>query len=56
MTMCEAAMALGVSPSMAYKAAADGTLPVLRIGRRVLVLREGLQRLLTAPHLVTKQP
>ena len=32
-----AAKALGISPDTAYAAAKDGTLPVLKLGRRLLV-------------------
>jgi excisionase family DNA binding protein len=46
LTVPEAARLLGVSRMSAYSAVRDGTIPSLRIGRRVLVPRAGLERLL----------
>ena len=45
-TIAEAADRLGVSKSYAYQLAKDGRLPVVRLGRRVLVPVESLQDLL----------
>jgi excisionase family DNA binding protein len=45
-TIPEAAKLLGISRGAAYAAAAERTLPVLRIGRRLLVPRAALDRLL----------
>jgi len=42
----EAARALGISRGAAYAAAAGGTIPTIRIGRRLLVPRAALARLL----------
>lgn len=42
----EAARLLGVSRMTAYSAVCEGTIPSLRIGRRVLVPRAALDRLL----------
>jgi excisionase family DNA binding protein len=42
----EAAQLLGVSRMTAYSAVREGTIPSLRIGRRVLVPRAALDRLL----------
>ena len=36
-TVPEAAKALGIGRDSAYRAAADGSLPTLRIGRRIVV-------------------
>ncbi len=41
----EAAYALGISESMAYKMAGDGRLPSTRFGRRVLVPRTAVNEL-----------
>lgn len=41
-TVEEAAQALGVSRSAAYRAAAAGQIPIVRIGRRMLVPRAWL--------------
>jgi excisionase family DNA binding protein len=52
-TLTEAAARLGISRALAYEAAHRGELPVRRIGRRLLVPRAALARLLdqddTAP-------
>jgi excisionase family DNA binding protein len=45
-TLDEAARRLGISRALAYEAAQRGELPVCRIGRRVLVPRAALLRLL----------
>jgi excisionase family DNA binding protein len=45
-TVPEAAKLLGVSRMTAYTAVRDGTIPSLRIGRRLLVPRAALERLL----------
>ena len=45
-TVPEAAQLLGVSRMTAYSAVREGTIPSLRIGRRVLVPRAALDRLL----------
>ena len=45
-TLTEAARRLGISRALAYEAAHRGELPVCRIGRRVLVPRAALLRLL----------
>jgi excisionase family DNA binding protein len=41
-----AARLLGISRSLAYRAAQSGELPVIRIGRRVVVVRAGLMALI----------
>ena len=45
-TLAEAARRLGISRTLAYEAANRGELPVCRIGRRLLVPRAALARLL----------
>jgi excisionase family DNA binding protein len=45
-TVEEAAAILGISRGSAYSAAANGELPVLRVGRRLLVPKLALERLL----------
>ena len=49
MTVEAAAKALHISRNLAYEAARDGRLPCIRIGRRLLVSRHALQRLLEDP-------
>lgn len=46
MTIPEAATLLGISRNSAYVAARKGELPVVRIGKRFLVPRSALERLL----------
>jgi excisionase family DNA binding protein len=45
-TLTEAAQQLGISRWLAYEAAHRGELPICRIGRRMLVPRAALLRLL----------
>jgi excisionase family DNA binding protein len=49
MTVAEAAELLGVSRGVAYAAARAGELPVIRLGRRLLVPRTRLLALLGEP-------
>lgn len=48
MTVEEAAQALGLSRSFAYEAVNNGEIPSIRIGRRVLIPKVALDRLLEA--------
>ena len=48
MTVEEAAAALGISRNTAFRAVKAGDLPSIRIGRRILVPRDRLLRLLDA--------
>jgi len=45
-----AARALHISRNLAYQAARNGQLPCIRIGRRLLVPRRALERLLEEPN------
>lgn len=49
MTIDEAASALKISRGLAYSAAKDGRLPCIRIGRRLLVSRVALEKMLAEP-------
>lgn len=49
MTVEEAAAALNISRSLAYEAARDGRIPTIKIGRRLLVSRRALEKLLEEP-------
>ena len=51
LTMREAATCLGISKSLAYELANSGSfpVPVLRLGRRMVVPRAALMRLLGTP-------
>jgi excisionase family DNA binding protein len=46
-TVEEAAQVLGISRSSAYEAVRRGELPVIRIGRRYVVPRAALERMLS---------
>ena len=46
LTVEEAAQSLGVSRAHAYELAAQGVIPTLRLGRRILVPREALVRMM----------
>jgi excisionase family DNA binding protein len=48
LTVTEAAALLGISRAHAYELVARGDLPALRLGRRIVVPRRGLERLLDA--------
>lgn len=48
-TVVEAAQLLGVSRMTAYSAVREGSIPSVRIGRRLLVPKAALERLLTLP-------
>jgi excisionase family DNA binding protein len=50
MTIEEAAKVLGVGRNNAYEAAQRGEIPTIRIGKRILVLREPLRRMLEGRH------
>ena len=56
MTVEEAAAALNISRSLAYEAARDGRLPCIRIGRRLLVSRHALEKLLEEPQPLNLTP
>jgi len=45
----EAGEILGVGRSLAFAAASDGTIPTIRIGKRLLVPRAALEKLLGGP-------
>jgi excisionase family DNA binding protein len=47
-TVTEAAKLLGIGKNQAYEAARRGEIPVIRIGRRILVPVAALERLLRA--------
>lgn len=46
MTIPEAGELLGISRPQAYKCVKDGTIPVIKLGRRMVVPRPALMRLL----------
>ncbi|MFO8102067.1 MAG: helix-turn-helix domain-containing protein [Dehalococcoidia bacterium] len=47
LTVEESARLLGISRGLAYELARTGQIPVIRFGRRMLVPRAALERLLT---------
>ena len=56
MTVEEAAAALNISRSLAYEAARDGRLPCIKIGRRLLIPRSALEKLLADPKPLNLTP
>ena len=46
LTIMEAAEELGISKGSAYEAARSGTIPTIRIGRRLIVPRVAFNRML----------
>jgi excisionase family DNA binding protein len=46
MTIPEAARVLGIGVNGAYEAAKRGEIPTIQIGKRILVLREPLKKML----------
>ncbi len=56
MTVEEAAAALKLSRGLAYEAARDGRIPTIRIGRRLLVSRRALEKLLEEPQPLNPRP
>ncbi len=48
LTVEEAAKALGIGRASAYEAVRKGELPAIRLGRRLVVPRAALERLLTS--------
>jgi excisionase family DNA binding protein len=48
-TVEEAAQLLGISRSFAYEAVQRGEIPSMRIGKRILVPKAALERLLSSP-------
>ena len=49
LTVEEAAQLIGISRGLAYEMARCGKLPVVRFGRRLLVPRRALERMLDQP-------
>jgi excisionase family DNA binding protein len=56
MSVESAAKALHISRNLAYEAARDGRLPCIRIGRRLLVSRRALEKLLEEPQPLSIMP
>jgi len=52
LTVCEAARLLGISRGLAYQLARCGKLPVVRFGRRLLVPKKALERMLDQPNQI----
>jgi excisionase family DNA binding protein len=46
LTVSEAAELLGVSRAFAYELVARGELPAVRLGRRIMIPRVGIQRII----------
>ena len=52
LTVDEAARCLGIGRNSAYEAIARGEIPVVKIGKRLLVPRHALERLLQEPKAI----
>lgn len=50
MSIPEAAKILGIGVNGAYEAAKRGEIPTIQIGKRILVLREPLKKILAGEH------
>ena len=48
LTVAEAMAVLGISRTLAYRLIKDGKLPVIRLGKRVLIPVSALEKILTA--------
>ena len=55
LTIPEAANALGISRGLAYEMARLGKLPTVRFGKRLVVPRRALERLLEQPEQASKE-
>jgi excisionase family DNA binding protein len=53
MTVSEAAAALKIGRGLAYDAVRRGEIPAIRVGKRLLIPRRALERLLEQGQLVT---
>jgi excisionase family DNA binding protein len=49
LTVPQAARVLGISRGLAYQMARQGTIPTLRFGRRLVVPRKAIEKLLERP-------
>lgn len=55
-TVEEARRQLGLSKGLMYEAVRSGQIPSIRVGRRILIPRAALQRLLEKPSLFSLGP
>lgn len=55
LTVTECAKRLGIGRNSAYEAVSRGEIPVIRVGKRLLVPKAALERLLSGDHANTKQ-
>jgi excisionase family DNA binding protein len=56
LTIDEAAKLLGIGRQLAYDRAKTGEIPVIKIGRRLLVPRRALEKLLEDPKSLNLNP
>ena len=54
LTVDETAKYLGIGRNSAYEAIARGEIPVLKIGKRLLVPKVALEKILNDPKVMTK--
>ena len=55
LTVTEVARCLGIGRNSAYEAIARGEIPVIRVGKRLLVPKAALEKMLSGDHANTKQ-
>jgi len=56
LTIEEAAKVLGIGRNLCYDRVKTGEIPVIKIGRRLLVLRSALEKLLANPKPLNPTP
>lgn len=56
LTVEEVAEILGIGRNLAYKLARSGEIPALRLGKRIVVLREPFEKILHGDIMVLRQP
>ena len=54
-TVSQAARILGISRGLAYQMAREGKIPTLRFGKRIVVPRKAIERLLQEPGLAKSE-
>lgn len=56
MSVDQAALALGISRTLAYALVREGVVPSIRLGRRLLVPRRRLMTLVEGTEIVNREP
>ena len=53
--VAQAAKVLGISRNLAYDMVKDGTLPVVKLGKRLLVPKKALEQMLEGSHVPSEK-